>query len=183
VSVNDFALVVVGDTHWAWDLDAVAAAIASTWPDAQIRDGYPLSGSTYRVFAYIPDARTGREIEVGLDDSGKMISLEYGSPEGSAEFVTWVLNRFPPPTMSPSSCSSGDTTPKSPRAPPSRTCSPSVPDHRPSAHRRRGRRLCSAPARAPVWHHRLPRNYSSTTSCDVTDARSPITRVAGLLPH
>lgn len=26
-----------------------------------------------------------------------MIGLEYGSPEGSAEFVTWVLNRFPPP--------------------------------------------------------------------------------------
>jgi hypothetical protein len=26
-----------------------------------------------------------------------MISLEYGSPEASAEFATWVLNRFPPP--------------------------------------------------------------------------------------
>lgn len=97
MSVDDFALVVVGDTDWTWDLDAVAAAIASTWPAAQIRDGYPLAGSTFRVFAYIPDARAGREMEVGLDDSGKMISLEYGSPEGSAEFVTWVLNRFPPP--------------------------------------------------------------------------------------
>jgi hypothetical protein len=32
-----------------------------------------------------------------LDDSGKLISLRYGSPEATAEFVTWVLNRFPPP--------------------------------------------------------------------------------------
>lgn len=36
-------------------------------------------------------------MEVILHESGKMIGLEYGSPEGSAEFVTWILNRFPPP--------------------------------------------------------------------------------------
>jgi hypothetical protein len=26
-----------------------------------------------------------------------MIGLEYGSPETTADFVTWLLNRFPPP--------------------------------------------------------------------------------------
>jgi hypothetical protein len=36
-------------------------------------------------------------MELSLHESGKMIGLEYGSPEGSAEFVTWVLNRFPAP--------------------------------------------------------------------------------------
>jgi len=30
-----------------------------------------------------------------------MIGLEYGSPEASTEFVTWVLNRFPPPPVTP----------------------------------------------------------------------------------
>ena len=94
---DDFALVVVGDTDWTWDLEAVAAGIADTWPQANIHDGYPLAGSTYRVFAYLPDPRAGRNMEVGLDDSGRMISLEYGTPEASAQFVTWVLNRFPPP--------------------------------------------------------------------------------------
>jgi hypothetical protein len=97
VSVDDFALVVVGDTDWAWDLDAVLAAIAATSPQATIRDGYPLPGSPFRARAYIADARAGREMKVILHESGKMIGLEYGSPEGSAEFVTWVLNRFPPP--------------------------------------------------------------------------------------
>ena len=29
---DEFALVVVGDTGWAWDLDAVVAAVAATWP-------------------------------------------------------------------------------------------------------------------------------------------------------
>jgi hypothetical protein len=97
VAVDDFTLVVVSEIDWTWNLDAVVAAIAATWPQADIHDGYPLAGSTFRVFAYLPDARAGRNMEVALDDSGRMISLEYGSPEGSAEFVTWVLNRFPPP--------------------------------------------------------------------------------------
>ncbi len=72
-------------------------------------------------------------MEVALDDSGR-ISLEYGSPQGSAEFITWVLNRFPPSTTSPSNCSSEDTTPQSPPTPPSGTCSPSDPDFGPSPH-------------------------------------------------
>ena len=76
---DDFILVVVGETDWTWDIDAIVAAIASTWPQADIRDGYPLAGSTFRVFAYLPDARAGRNMEVALDDSGRMISLEYGS--------------------------------------------------------------------------------------------------------
>jgi hypothetical protein len=40
-------------------------------------------------------------MELSLHEFGKMIGLEYGSPEGSAEFVTWVLNRFPPPPVTP----------------------------------------------------------------------------------
>jgi hypothetical protein len=94
---DDFTLVVVDETGWTWDLDAVVAAIASTWPQARISDNYPLPGSTFRLFAYLPDQQAGRDLEVALDDSGRMISLEYGSPEGTAAFVTWVLNRFPPP--------------------------------------------------------------------------------------
>lgn len=60
-------------TDWAWDLDAVVAAIAATWPrpQADIRDGYPLADSTVRVFAYLPDAQAGRNMEVGLDHSGR----------------------------------------------------------------------------------------------------------------
>ena len=34
---------------------------------------------------------------VAMGESGHMISLEYGSLKGSADFVTWVLARFPPP--------------------------------------------------------------------------------------
>ena len=94
---DDFALAVVGETDWAWDIDGVLAAVASTWPQASIRDGYPLRGSSFRARVYIPDARAGRNMEVIIHESGKMIGLEYGSPEGSAEFVTWVLGRFPPP--------------------------------------------------------------------------------------
>lgn len=97
MSVDHFALVVANQTDWAWDLDAVLAAITDAWPDAQVRDGYPLAGSSLRAFVYLPDPRAGREMAVSLEESGQMISLEYGSPEGSAEFVTWLLNRFPPP--------------------------------------------------------------------------------------
>jgi hypothetical protein len=45
--------------------------------------------------ARIRQARGG--IQVALDGSGKLISLHDGSPETTAELVTWVLNRFPPP--------------------------------------------------------------------------------------
>ena len=94
---DDFALVVVGDTDWTWDLDAVLAAIAATWPLAKIYDGYPVQGSTFRAEVDLPDPPDDRGIQVGLDDSGRMISLEYGSPEATARFVTWLLERFPPP--------------------------------------------------------------------------------------
>ncbi len=79
---DDFALAVVGDTDWAWDLDAILAAVASTWPQADIRDGYPLAGSRFRARIRLPDPQAGRNMEVILH---------------SAEFVTWMLNRFPPP--------------------------------------------------------------------------------------
>jgi hypothetical protein len=46
-------------------------------------------------------------MEVGVDDSGRMISLEYGSPEAGAEFVTWVLTTSYHPMTSASGCSSG----------------------------------------------------------------------------
>ncbi len=94
---DDFALVVVGDTDWTWDLDAVLAAIAATWPLAKIYDGYPVQGSTFRAEVDLPDPPDDHGIQVGLDDSGKMISLEYGSPEATAQFVTWLLDRFAPP--------------------------------------------------------------------------------------
>jgi len=71
------------------------AAIASNWSQADIRDGYPLAGSTFRVFAYVPDARAGRNMEIALDDSGRMISLEYGSPEGSVRRLD--AQPLPPP--------------------------------------------------------------------------------------
>jgi hypothetical protein len=67
---------------------------------------------------------------IALEESGQMISLEDGSPEGSAEFVTWVLNRFPPPEDVTVQLLSGATTQESPRAPPSKTCSPSALDNR-----------------------------------------------------
>ncbi len=94
---DDFALAVVGDTDWAWDIDAVVAAVAATWPQARVLDRDPIPGSKFSACMYLPDPRAGRNMEVIIHDSGKMIGLEYGSPEGSAEFVTWVLNRFPPP--------------------------------------------------------------------------------------
>jgi hypothetical protein len=97
VAGDDFALAVVGDTDWSWDIDAVLAGVAATWPKATIRDGYPLAGSKFRARIHLPDPRAGRNMEVILHESGKMIGLKYGSPESSAEFVTWVLNRFPPP--------------------------------------------------------------------------------------
>jgi hypothetical protein len=31
-----------------------------------------------------------------LDDSGTMIALQDGAPEATAEFVIWLLQRFPP---------------------------------------------------------------------------------------
>jgi hypothetical protein len=97
VAGDDFALAVVGDTDWTWDLDAVLAAIAATWPLAKIYDDYPVQGSTFRAEVDLPDPPDDRGIQVGLDDSGRMISLEYGSPEATAHFVTWLLKRFPPP--------------------------------------------------------------------------------------
>ncbi len=56
-----------------------------------------------------------------------MIGLEYGSPEGSAEFVTWVLNRFPPPDDITVQLFEWDPTPGSPRRRPSKTCSSAAP--------------------------------------------------------
>jgi hypothetical protein len=97
VAGDDFVLVVVGDTGWAWDLDAVAAAVAATWPQATIHDHYPVEGSTFRAYLDLPDPPGGGGVQVALDDSGKLISLRYGSPEAIAGFVTWVLGRFPPP--------------------------------------------------------------------------------------
>lgn len=72
----------------------------------------PVPGSKFRACMYLPDHRAGRDMEVIIHESGKMIGLEYGSPEGSAEFVTWILNRFPPPTTSPSNSSSGTAIPE-----------------------------------------------------------------------
>jgi hypothetical protein len=72
-------------------------AVAAAWPQAKIYDHYPIEGSTFRAYLDLPDPPGDRGIQVALDNSGKMISLHYGSPETTAEFVTWVLNRFPPP--------------------------------------------------------------------------------------
>jgi hypothetical protein len=44
VAGNDFTLVVVSDTNWTWDRDAVVAAITATLPQADTHDGYPLAG-------------------------------------------------------------------------------------------------------------------------------------------
>src|SRR6266540_2895292 len=124
---DDFTLVMASETDWAWDLDAVVAALASTWPQAKIYDGYPVEGSTFRAHLDLPDPPDGRGIQIALDDSGKMISLRYGSPEPTGESVTWLLQRFPPPSRSPCNSTNGETIPESPLAPPSRTCSPSAP--------------------------------------------------------
>jgi len=105
--VDHFTLVVASQTDWAWDLDAVLAAIASTWPDAHIRDGYPLAGSSFRAFAYLLDTRAGREMAVALEESGQMISLEYGSPEASAASSPGCSTASYHPTTSPSNCSNG----------------------------------------------------------------------------
>lgn len=94
---DDFALVVVGNTDWTWDLDAIVSAVAATWPRAKIHDRHPVEGSTFRAYLDLPDPLGGRGVQVALDDSGQLISLQYGSPEATAEFVTWVLGRFPPP--------------------------------------------------------------------------------------
>ncbi len=68
---------------------------------------------------------------VALEESGQMLSLEYGSPEASAEFVTWVLNRFPSPDDVTVQLFEWGHHPPSHRAHnPSRTCSPSAPDNR-----------------------------------------------------
>jgi hypothetical protein len=97
VAGDDFALAVVGDTDWAWDIDAVVAALASTWTQAQVLGHYPIPGTKFRACMYLPDPQAGRDMEVMVHEFGKMIGLEYGSPEGSAEFVTWVLNPLPTP--------------------------------------------------------------------------------------
>jgi hypothetical protein len=41
------------------------------------------AGSSFRVFAHLPDPQAGRNMEVTLDDCGRMISLEYGSPRAA----------------------------------------------------------------------------------------------------
>ena len=92
-----FALVVASETDWAWDLDAVVAAVAATWPQAKIYHGNPVEGSSFRGCLDLPDPPDGRGVQIALDDSGKMISLRYGTPEASAELVNWLLQRFPPP--------------------------------------------------------------------------------------
>ncbi len=79
------------------DLDAVVAAVAATWPQAKIHDGYPVPEQHLSCYLDLPDPPDGRGIQIALDDSGKMISLKYGSPEATAKFVTWLLQRFPPP--------------------------------------------------------------------------------------
>jgi hypothetical protein len=129
VAGDDFALVVVGDTDWAWDLDAVVAAVAATWPQATIHDHYPVQGSTFRAYLDLPDT-PGGGVQVALDDSGKLISLRYGSPEATAEFVTWVLGRFPPPDDVTVQLFEWGPHRASPRRPPSRICWPSDPDDR-----------------------------------------------------
>jgi hypothetical protein len=96
VSGDEFALVVACETDWVWDLDAVVTAVAENWPQTAVHDGYPVPGSTYRAVLDIPETG-GRGIQAALDDSGKMVSLSYGSPGVTAEFVTWLLRRFPPP--------------------------------------------------------------------------------------
>jgi hypothetical protein len=127
VAGDDFALAVVGDTGWAWDTDAVVPAVAATWPQARILDRDPIPGSKFRACMYLPDPRIGRNMEVIVHESGKMLGLEYSSPEGSAEFVAWVPTASHNPTRSPSSCSSGVSVPVSVRPRQSRTCSPSAP--------------------------------------------------------
>jgi hypothetical protein len=57
-----------------------------------------------------------------------MIGLEYGSTETSAEFVTWVLHRFPPPDEVTVQFFEWGPGPELPRRRPSRTCSPSDAD-------------------------------------------------------
>jgi hypothetical protein len=61
----------------------------------------------------LPPGRAGRTQHGSRPGPFRQEISLYGSPEGNAEFVTWVLNRFPPPTTSPS-----------------KTCSPSAPDSR-----------------------------------------------------
>jgi hypothetical protein len=52
-----------------------------------------------RAYLDLPDPADGHGIQVALNDSGKLISIPYSSPEATAELVTWVLNRFSPPDV------------------------------------------------------------------------------------
>ncbi len=67
---------VTSDTDWAWDLDAVVAAIAATWPQASIHDGYPIQGSIFRAYLDLPDPPDSRGIQVAFNDLGKLISFD-----------------------------------------------------------------------------------------------------------
>jgi hypothetical protein len=69
---------VTSDTDWAWDLDAVVAAIAATWPQASIHDGHPIQGSIFRAYLDLPDPPDSRGIQVAFNDLGKLISFRYG---------------------------------------------------------------------------------------------------------
>jgi hypothetical protein len=75
VSGDDFALVVASENDWVWDVDAVVAAIADNWPRAKVHDGHPVAGGTYRTCIDLPEAG-GRGIQVAVNDSGTMISLQ-----------------------------------------------------------------------------------------------------------
>lgn len=93
MSVDEFKLVIASDTGWSWDLGAIVAAAVATWPEAEAYQGE----TAFPVQMALPDERAGRRMQVAIHESGRLVSLEYGSPEGSAEFVEWVVSTFPPP--------------------------------------------------------------------------------------
>ncbi len=178
MAADDFALVVASETDWAWDIDAVVAAVAAAWPQAKLYDGYPIEGSTLRAYLDLPDPADGRGLQVALDDSGKLLSLKYGSPVATAEFVTWVLHRFPPPDDVTVQLFEWAPTPASPRTPPWTGSSPSDPDHRQDAYRSDRCAVPPSPIRQPTLpSSRADHGLASTRGCPKR-IRGPMVQIA-----
>src|SRR5690606_21389709 len=95
MSGDEFKLVVVSSTDWSWPATALRDVVLASIPGAQ--EVPARAGSKFPLVLHVPEADGAGVLSLQVHESGRLVTLDYGSPDLSARLVDLIVSSLPPP--------------------------------------------------------------------------------------
>lgn len=95
MSGDEFKLVVVSSTDWSWPAAALRDVVLAGIPGAQ--EIPAPAGTKFPLVLHVPETDGDGVLKLQMHESGRLVTLDYGSAELSARLVELIVRSLPPP--------------------------------------------------------------------------------------